>query len=355
MNYIRLPGKRRGFFRRCTLWLGGDHLLAVDFNGYMESYKRFYLADIQAIITRKTSHGKIVTVVLTVLLLASLLPLIMRTGEGLSLLTVLLGIAASGFFLFLIIYAFKGPTCICHIKMPLATHELPSIQHLKQARKMMKILRPRVSESQGVLSEQEIREGANRKAAEWSTARTVPLSIRGFLPHQGEKEYGGTVHRLLFGLVVGDVALTLATFYCSNAALSFANWISGVGLFVLVIMALVKQRGEVVPSIVKMSSWIVLAVLIAGYVFSFGYNFFYALSNNRLEAFQDQYNMLSVMSEIRPLEHPLLAKALIGYMVIALICSVAGFTALSVRSRSYGKRFEAAPQHGARSAVEKRL
>jgi hypothetical protein len=32
-----------------SLWLGEDHLLCVDSNGYAETYKRFYFRDVQAI------------------------------------------------------------------------------------------------------------------------------------------------------------------------------------------------------------------------------------------------------------------------------------------------------------------
>ncbi len=63
-DYTRLPGRglRYGGFRLfsraiCTLWMGADHLLLVDRTGYTESYKRFYFADIQAIVVRRTSFS----------------------------------------------------------------------------------------------------------------------------------------------------------------------------------------------------------------------------------------------------------------------------------------------------------
>src|ERR1017187_936684 len=51
--YRKLPGDFRGFFRRNTLWLGPDHLLLVDSTRFSETYKRFYLRDIQTVIIRK--------------------------------------------------------------------------------------------------------------------------------------------------------------------------------------------------------------------------------------------------------------------------------------------------------------
>ena len=49
-----------------NLWLGKDHLLLVESNGYSERYKRFYFKDIQALIIRKTKVGIIRAVVLGV-------------------------------------------------------------------------------------------------------------------------------------------------------------------------------------------------------------------------------------------------------------------------------------------------
>ena len=42
-----------------TLWLGDDHLLAVQSTGYSEEYTRFYLKDIQAIVSRRTISGTV--------------------------------------------------------------------------------------------------------------------------------------------------------------------------------------------------------------------------------------------------------------------------------------------------------
>ena len=57
--YRRLPGRKKGIIGIYTLWQGPDHLLTIDSKRFSEDYKRFYYKDIQAIITRKTIHGKI--------------------------------------------------------------------------------------------------------------------------------------------------------------------------------------------------------------------------------------------------------------------------------------------------------
>src|ERR1043165_7856356 len=69
-EYIKLTPtrQRRGFAvvssSRSNLWLGKDHILCVETEGYTESYKRFYFRDIQAITLRKTNRSVILSAVL---------------------------------------------------------------------------------------------------------------------------------------------------------------------------------------------------------------------------------------------------------------------------------------------------
>src|SRR3954469_9427386 len=52
-----------------SLWLGKDHLLVVESNGYSEKYRRFYFKDVQALIICKTKMGLIRAIVLGALAL----------------------------------------------------------------------------------------------------------------------------------------------------------------------------------------------------------------------------------------------------------------------------------------------
>ena len=65
-QYERLTRARRrqaGFvaatYIRTSLWLGKDHLLCIDSNGYSETYKRFYFQDIQAVSIRLTQRRQV--------------------------------------------------------------------------------------------------------------------------------------------------------------------------------------------------------------------------------------------------------------------------------------------------------
>ena len=61
-EYIRLPGRgsvNEGFFTSASgksrLFLGKDHLLRVNSNGWTENYRRFYFTDIQAVVVSLTN------------------------------------------------------------------------------------------------------------------------------------------------------------------------------------------------------------------------------------------------------------------------------------------------------------
>src|SRR5579871_716029 len=59
-EYKRLPGG--SVFRPNRLYLGQDHLLRVNSNGWTEQYRRFYFTDIEGVIVRKTFWGLIANI-----------------------------------------------------------------------------------------------------------------------------------------------------------------------------------------------------------------------------------------------------------------------------------------------------
>ena len=46
--YRKLPGTRRGFIQKSSVWAGPDHLLLVRGSRFRDEYKRFYYRDVQA-------------------------------------------------------------------------------------------------------------------------------------------------------------------------------------------------------------------------------------------------------------------------------------------------------------------
>lgn len=338
MSYRRLPGKKRGFYSQSSLWLGADHLLAVDSTGFSENYRRFYFKDIQAVITRKSARGKIWNVIWVVLTgLAALLVLMIAKKPYTLPPFVFGGALCTAFLVALLINVLRGPTCVCHIRMLLAVHELPSLRRLKHVRKMLGELRPLVQRYQGVVPVEEIRTGLSRATAESvpSVASLTPVPARSPRLHE-EREYRGAIHWLLFGLLLADVALTYVLYYSNNLVLSVANLVSGITLFVLAIMALSRQRVTNTPGMARIAAWVALANLFIHHLFSYAYVLYYFFRHNRLEVFNSQWTELSAMAELKPFEHPLMAKVYICYLVIAVICSVSGLLAMAIRRRPTG-------------------
>src|SRR5436309_15206831 len=59
--YTKLPGRGWTWTGPSRVWLGEHHVLLVAGRTFFESYRRFFLKDIQAVIIRRTHAGKIWT------------------------------------------------------------------------------------------------------------------------------------------------------------------------------------------------------------------------------------------------------------------------------------------------------
>lgn len=168
-QYKRLTRERTsqlfGFasLARTSLWLGSDHLLLVETNGYTESSKRFYFRDIQAIFTRITTVRQVWNWVL-----GSILVLVAAICLGKGLVTALRAQEwgsgpVIGFFMALLLLGLPllvnnllGTTCACQIRTAVQTERLPSITRLAKARKILNRIRPLIEAAQGQLSGEEV-------------------------------------------------------------------------------------------------------------------------------------------------------------------------------------------------------
>src|SRR5260221_457977 len=59
---------------RCQLWLGTDHLLAVDHTLTAEEYRRFYFRDIEAFVIRRTVARQVWNWIMGVLAVLTVVP-----------------------------------------------------------------------------------------------------------------------------------------------------------------------------------------------------------------------------------------------------------------------------------------
>jgi len=150
---------RTAFISRSSLWLGRDHLLCVDSNGYTETYKRFYFRDIQAIILMATKRRAIWNWVLgtpTAIFLMLLLGTLSSSSDSRMAGIIAYTICGSVFAVPLLVNNILGPSCICHLRTAVQTEELPSLDRLRRARQVLNRIRPFMVAAQGELSPGEI-------------------------------------------------------------------------------------------------------------------------------------------------------------------------------------------------------
>ncbi len=144
---------------RSSLWLGNDHLLAIDSNGYSESYKRFYFQDIQAVSLRLNSSRQIWNWVLGVPTAICLggWGYDLLLGHSIGLAGIIAGAACTVLFgLPLLINNLSGPTCACTLRTAVQTEELPSLCRLPKTRRILDLLRPLIAQAQAQLAPDEI-------------------------------------------------------------------------------------------------------------------------------------------------------------------------------------------------------
>jgi hypothetical protein len=159
IKYRRLPGRN---FTRYSLWLAKDHILNLKSREFSEEYKRFYFQDIQAIITRETTTGKVLSIIFGVLAGLFGLAAYRSTGNG----AVTLWIFSGIFLLVLFINYLLGPTCTCQIMTGVQYCKLPSLSRLRTAEKVLEILNRAIQRTQGKLIDTRVVQGDFRNLAD---------------------------------------------------------------------------------------------------------------------------------------------------------------------------------------------
>ena len=153
-QYRKLPGRAAGLGEASRLFLADDHLLLVSATGFSESYRRFYLRDIQSITARRTVTWELGNGACGFILFWMIIGLVSSNagaeafGWGI----------ATGFLLALLLFnIFRGPTCVCEIHTAVQSRRLGSVNRMRAARKLLARLRPKIEAAQGPLDIEELR------------------------------------------------------------------------------------------------------------------------------------------------------------------------------------------------------
>ena len=207
MTYKRLPGSRRSLLAlsMSRLYLGSDHLIAVENHRFSEDYKRFYFADIQAVVLRRTPRWLVSALAQ---FLAALIFLGMaRLAHAVPLRVFWLFLTAAAAF-FLTTNLLKGPTCVCRILTAVQEGLLPSLGRVRVAGKVIDgILKPLIDDVQGGLRLEEMTEGEAAGRITQRRYESFRAKIEG--APSTTKPYRGSFHWLAFSLLLSTGIFTI--------------------------------------------------------------------------------------------------------------------------------------------------
>jgi hypothetical protein len=143
--YRRLPGRSSRFMHSATCWLGPDHLLVVQTDGFTETYKRFYFADVKAFFIRRTVLWAVNLSVSALLALGCALTIFVLNEEVWRVTWAVLTGCCLAFFL---VHLAWGPTCACYVQTPVQTEALSPLRRVRSARKTIARLKPLILQAQ---------------------------------------------------------------------------------------------------------------------------------------------------------------------------------------------------------------
>jgi hypothetical protein len=131
---------------RTSLWLGTDHLLFVESNGYTETYKRFYFRDIQAFLVERTQTFTILNVAFTIPFVLFMASAMVTQTTGLKIFL----FCMAGFFAFIVlINLLRGQTCRSFLRTAVQIEQLPPLSRVRRAQKVFIRVRPLIVAAQG--------------------------------------------------------------------------------------------------------------------------------------------------------------------------------------------------------------
>lgn len=339
-QYERLPGKgprQRGplssFLTRCTLYLADDHLLAIDNRGYTEDYKRFYLNDIQAIITVETMRGDIWGFVLGIALVTTAGSGYVTASEGWRLfLWILSGLMLIPFMLNLL----RGPTCSCRILTAVQQDELPSLSRLRNARKVTRRLQLAIEKIQGTLGSEQHYPAEGLVAPPSRLRPHSKQTTRGVAAER--KYYDGRMHLAVCCLLLIEAALLGSELLSHTLAVSVLQSMVMWGLAICAIIAIVKQHASDIPASIRVVAWMALALVGLAFITGYGLMFSIIIQNAKREIAMSQWDMYKALFDMSPDDSRFLFIVDLLYMIFFAVMGANGLFWLWLFRRGHNRQ-----------------
>ena len=266
-RYRRLPGHARRLFsftdaERQLLWLGSDHILNVRTRWATEGHRRFQLGEIQAITVTGTDRGRNINIILALIsAILAVAALYFIFGLGTDTAVAALGAVSAVFAatagLLLVVNLLLGKTCVCRLYTAVQTEHLRALGRMRPARRFLEIVTPLIEATQGEVSP-EMLSGEGLSAIQASQHARPRAGRDG---HTEMKHAFGGAHMALFiMLILGAIdAFTLGLL--SFPGRQFVDLALVMVLFLINIVALIKQTNTDLPYTVKALTWTSLVVV----------------------------------------------------------------------------------------------
>lgn len=226
--YRRLTPRRRGFSGFTQLWLAPDHVLLVQNSRFAEHYRRFALADIQAIVVT-TLPDRMPLQILAVS--ASLLWTAALFAVGSMFWKLFFGITGAVAIAISVADIARGPRCRCHLYTAVSRERLAPVSRVRGARALLDRLRPAIEARQGTLAPERIASMIEPGGPPADAPPEVP-SAPGYLPE------------VLFGLFLLNAVFVLAAVSFPRAQFGNVLPTTFFAEFVILIFALIRRPGR---------------------------------------------------------------------------------------------------------------
>lgn len=311
-------------YRRRRAYLGPDHLLIMDDEGYHESYRFFNFRDIQSLSMTKTINyalwGWIFSITCALMVLGAM-SVDDPFGFG------FFSMSASICGLLALTHLLKGPTVCFRLETAVSTVELPSLNRLHRARRVIEQLRPLIEEAQGRLEQDDLNEqlaSLEERGEPNRPSSPAPESRR--LRQAPISDYSGRWHRYAYALLFADGLVTLLTILHNGMEMVIGGMVLYLAAGTLFLMAWSHQRDSLLPTgLQTLTKWVVgyLAVSVfVGWIEAI----VLSIGNPELSGQQDQ--LLIYWASLEVLAHPWLLIHCLFFGIVSLLFGLVGMLLL---------------------------
>ncbi len=227
-EYSKLTGRKRSLLGYSQVWLGRDHILLLRSTRFTESYQRFALADIRAIVVTELPRQIAFPLIGAAAILACAAGYLLA---GFVLEKYLFAAMAIVALAILIRDLALGPRCLCRLQTAVSDELLPPVRRTRSARTFLATIVPLIESVQGKL--------APERAAE---VEPVPVPVAGKPPEVPSAP--GYLPETLCGIFLLNAALIAASARFPRAQLSSILFTTISGEIVVLAMALLRRAGR---------------------------------------------------------------------------------------------------------------